>query len=75
MSNTEFFILLKMKDQDIEALRAAVDIPDAMLRYIRRPKEKGSGLIIAGETVVPFENKIPDDTKLYELTQTDAVVT
>lgn len=74
MSNTEFFILLKMKDQDIEALRAVVDIPDAMLRYIRRPKEKGSGLIIAGDTVVPFENKIPEDTKLYELTQTDAVL-
>ena len=75
MSNTEFFILLKMKDQDIEALRAVVDIPDAMLRYIRRPKEKGSGLIIAGDTVVPFQNKIPHDTKLYELTHTHGGVT
>lgn len=74
MSNTEFFILLKMREQDIEALRDVVDIPDAMLRYIKRPKEKGSGLILAGETVVPFENKIPKETKLYELTQTDAVV-
>jgi len=72
MSNTEFFILLRMKPQDIEKLSDVTEIPEAMQRYIQRPKQKGSGLIIAGDTIVPFQNPIPKNTKLYKLAQTDA---
>ena len=37
-----------------------------------KPKAKGTGLIIAGDTVVPFENPIPKNTKLFKLLETDA---
>jgi hypothetical protein len=37
-----------------------------------RPKAKGTGLIVAGDTIVPFENPIPKDTKLYQLVATDS---
>ncbi|MCD0064820.1 DUF87 domain-containing protein, partial [Streptococcus agalactiae] len=72
LSNSDFMILLKQKPQDIERLTQVIDIPDALIKYIKRPKAKGTGLIVAGSTIVPFENPIPSDTELYHLTQTDA---
>lgn len=72
LSNSDFMILLKQKPQDIERLTKVIDIPDALIKYIKRPKAKGTGLIVAGSTIVPFENPIPSDTELYHLTQTDA---
>ncbi|ELY5747369.1 DUF87 domain-containing protein [Streptococcus iniae] len=72
LSNSEFMILLKQKPQDIVRLQEVIDIPDALIKYIKRPKAKGTGLIVAGSTIVPFENPIPKETKLYQLTQTDA---
>ncbi|WP_413473845.1 VirB4-like conjugal transfer ATPase, CD1110 family [Streptococcus parauberis] len=72
LSNSDFMILLKQKPQDIVRLAQVLDIPDALIKYIKRPKAKGTGLIVAGSTIVPFENPIPKDTQLYQLTQTDA---
>ncbi|HEL2301930.1 TPA: ATP-binding protein [Streptococcus suis] len=71
LSNSHFMLLLEHKPQDIEPLRTVVDIPDGLIKYIKRPKSKGSGLLVAGSTIVPFENKIPKDTQLYQLTNTD----
>lgn len=71
LSNSDFMLLLEHKPQDIERLRTVVDIPDGLIKYIKRPKSKGSGLLVAGSTIVPFENKIPKDTQLYQLTNTD----
>ncbi|MDT2749368.1 ATP-binding protein [Streptococcus parauberis] len=72
LSNSDFMILLKQKPQDIVRLAQVLDIPDALIKYIKRPKAKGTGLIVADSTIVPFENPIPKDTQLYQLTQTDA---
>ncbi|MFH6760883.1 VirB4-like conjugal transfer ATPase, CD1110 family [Streptococcus suis] len=72
LSNCEFMILLKHKPQDLEKLKQVLDVPEALEKYITRPKQKGSGLIVAGSTIVPFENPIPKDTKLFDLAQTDA---
>ncbi|HFR3715351.1 TPA: type IV secretion system protein VirB4, partial [Streptococcus suis] len=33
--------------------------------------EKGAGLIKAGSTVVPFRNKIPLQTQLFDIMSTD----
>lgn len=72
LSNSEFMILLKHRKQDLQSLSQVIDIPEALIKYIKHPKEKGSGLIVAGSTIVPFENKIPKGTKLYNLAETDA---
>lgn len=71
LSNSEFMLLLKQKPQDIVRLKEILDLPDGLIRYIATPKKKGSGLLVAGETKVPFENTIPKQTKLYHITQTD----
>ncbi|WP_430596274.1 VirB4-like conjugal transfer ATPase, CD1110 family [Streptococcus gallolyticus] len=39
-------------------------------KYLVNP-EKGAGLIKAGSTVVPFRNKIPHHTKLFDIMSTD----
>ncbi|MGT2910674.1 VirB4-like conjugal transfer ATPase, CD1110 family [Streptococcus cameli] len=72
LSNSEFFILLKMKKQDIHSLRQIIHLTDEQIRYIENPKAKGTGLIFAEGKIVPFENPIPRDTKLFQLVETDA---
>ena len=53
-------------------LAAMYELTESQLRYVTKPKAKGTGLIIAGGTVVPFENPIPSTTKLFKLIATDA---
>lgn len=72
LGNSQFKVILKLEDLDLDALKSVVKLTDQQLQYIERPKAKGTGLIIAGNTVVPFENPIPKETKLYQLLATDA---
>ncbi|WP_270618969.1 VirB4-like conjugal transfer ATPase, CD1110 family [Streptococcus sanguinis] len=72
VSNSEFMILLKHKKSDLLALSRAITLTPTLIRYIEKPKAKGTGLIVAGQVVVPFENPIPKNTRLFELIATDA---
>ncbi|MBO4127340.1 DUF87 domain-containing protein [Streptococcus suis] len=72
LSNSEFIILLKQKPQDLKVLAETIHLTPALIRYVSKPKAKGTGLIVAGSTVVPFENPIPRDSKLFKLIATDA---
>lgn len=72
LGNSQFMVLLKLEGLDLAAIKRVVKLTDQQLRYIEKPKDKGTGLIIAGNTIVPFENPIPRDTKLYQLIATDA---
>ena len=66
------FILFKQKKTDIRLLAETINLTDALIRYIEKPKAKGTGLIVAGQTTVPFENPIPKHTELFRLVATDA---
>lgn len=70
--NSEFLVLLKQKKTTIPYLLQTINLTDALVRYIEKPKAIGTGLIIAGTTTVPFENPIPEDTELFRLVATDA---
>ena len=72
VSNSEFMILLKHKKSDLLALSRAITLTPTLTRDIEKPKAKGTGLIVAGQVVVPFENPIPKHTRLFELIATDA---
>lgn len=72
LSNSEFIVLLKQKLTDLPYLVQTINLTDALIRYIEKPKARGTGLIIAGSTTVPFENPIPEDTELFRLVATDA---
>lgn len=71
VSNCEFLVLLKLKRTDLEALSQVTPLTPSLERFVLRPKAKGTGLIVAGDTTVPFENPIPKETKLYQLVATD----
>ncbi|WP_074626975.1 VirB4-like conjugal transfer ATPase, CD1110 family [Streptococcus gallolyticus] len=70
--NSEFIVLLKQKKTTIPYLLKTINLTDALIRYVEKPKAKGTGLIIAGQLAVPFENPIPENTELFRLVATDA---
>lgn len=72
LSNSEFMIILKQKNQDLKVWEKIISLTDEQIKYIKNPKEKGTGLIYAGGVVVPFENPIPRESKLFALAETDS---
>ena len=53
----------------LEALIERFKLTEKQAMYLENTKV-GSGLIIAGGEIIPFSNKIPEDTKLFELMDT-----
>lgn len=72
LGNSQFKILLKLENLALTEAKKIVKLTEQQARYIERPKDKGTGLIVAGDIIVPFENPIPKDSKLYQLIATDA---
>ena len=72
ISNSEFIVLLRQKLVDLEYLSQVIKLPDNLLKFVGDRVTRGTGLISAGGIVVPFENEIPIDTKLFTLMNTDA---
>ncbi|EHG13667.1 TPA: VirB4-like conjugal transfer ATPase, CD1110 family [Streptococcus agalactiae] len=70
IANSEFMILLKQAKNDREELVHMLGLSKELEKYLVNP-EKGAGLIKAGATVVPFKNKIPHQTKLFDIMSTD----
>ena len=69
LSNSEFIIMLNQAATDREELARLLNISDLQMTHITNV-EPGHGLIKMGPNLVPFENKIPKDTKLYQLMTT-----
>jgi len=72
ISNSEFLVLLRQKPVDLEQLQRVIKLSPALLKYVGEKVPQGTGLISAGGVSVPFENPIPEDTRLFELLNTDA---
>lgn len=63
--NTDFVALLNQAPGDAEILAKKLKISPLQLRYITNSIE-GAGLICFGKTIVPFVDKFPKDTILYQ---------
>ncbi|HEM3467936.1 TPA: DUF87 domain-containing protein [Streptococcus suis] len=72
LGNSDFKILLKLDGLALQEVKKIAKLTDEQVSYIEFPKAKGTGLIVAGSTVVPFENPIPEDSQLFKLISTDA---
>lgn len=72
ISNSEFIILLRQKPVDLERLREVIRLTPKLLKYVGNRVPQGTGLISAGGIIVPFENPIPTNTKLFQIMNTDA---
>lgn len=70
ISNSEFIVILKQSDIDSMRMRQTIGVTDAQLEFVKN-SQSGTGLIKCGTTIVPFDNRIPKDSPLYDLYNTN----
>lgn len=69
LSNSEFIVMLNQAASDREKLAKLLNISNEQMSYITNA-DAGCGLIKYGSALVPFVNRFPRDTKLYQLMTT-----
>lgn len=69
LSNSEFVVLLNQAASDRAKLAKLLNISQEQMSYVTNADE-GCGLIKYGSALVPFINRFPKDTKLYQLMTT-----
>ncbi len=69
LSNSEFIVMLNQAASDREKLARLLNISSEQMSYITNA-DAGCGLIKYGSALVPFVNRFPKDTKLYQLMTT-----
>lgn len=71
LSNSEIVVMLSQAKEDKQALAELLDISEEQQEYIT-DAEPGNGLLRVGHAIVPFVNKIPENTQLYRVMSTKA---
>ena len=69
LSNSEFIVMLNQAASDRGQLAKLLSISNEQMSYITNA-DAGCGLIKYGSALVPFINRFPQDTKLYQLMTT-----
>ena len=69
LSNSEFIVMLNQAASDRDQLAKLLNISNEQMSYITNA-DPGCGLIKYGGSLVPFVNRFPNDTKLYQLMTT-----
>lgn len=69
--NSDFLILLEQKGEVLDALQQRFKLTEKETAYLQNNKV-GTGLIIAGNQIIPFSNLIPENTELFRLMDTSA---
>jgi hypothetical protein len=70
LANSEFVVLLQQKKNDLEQLVRLFELSPSQEVFLKTG-EKGSGLIVCGKKVIPFEKKIPQDNLIYKICSTN----
>ena len=69
LSNSEFIVMLNQAASDREKLAKLLNISAEQMSYVTNA-DAGCGLIKYGSALVPFVNRFPRSTKLYQLMTT-----
>ena len=70
LSNTQFVAMLAQNPTDRDQLSKLLQISPETMMYVTNPP-RGNGLIYAGSYgTIPFDARIPSDTKLYKIIST-----
>lgn len=69
LENAEFKILLQQKPQNLKIISEFFELSPSQESYLKTG-EKGTGLIICGKKVIPFDNRIPEIGKVYKTIST-----
>lgn len=71
ISNAEFVILLQQKPKDLEKLVTLFNLSDTQINCLNKGIDGvGTGLIILGNKVIPFDNTISKESYLFKLYDT-----
>lgn len=68
--NSDFVYMLNQAAGDRAILQEKLHISDEQLKYVTN-SGPGQGLIFFGDTILPFRDEFPRDTKLYSLMTTN----
>lgn len=69
LSNSEFIMMLNQAAPDRLELANLLNISSQQLSYVTNSDE-GEGLLFAGNSIIPFIDKFPTETKLYKMMTT-----
>lgn len=70
LSNSEFVVLLQQKKTDLDKVIELFNLSPSQSSYLKTG-EKGTGLIVSGKKIIPFDRRISKDSSIYNLCQTD----
>lgn len=69
LSNSDFIMMLNQATSDRMELAGLLNISNKQLSFVTN-SEAGHGLLFAGKSIVPFIDKFPQDTDLYQMMTT-----
>lgn len=69
LSNSDFIVMLNQATSDRMELAGLLNISEQQLGFVTN-SEPGNGLLFAGNSIIPFTNKIPQKNKLYDMMTT-----
>jgi len=69
LSNSDFILMLNQAPMDRIELEKMLNISAAQLTYITNA-DTGKGLLFSGNSIIPFVDEFPKDTKLYKMMTT-----
>ncbi|MBQ6252472.1 VirB4-like conjugal transfer ATPase, CD1110 family [Ruminococcus sp.] len=70
IENAEFKILLQQKPQNLKIISEFFELSPSQEAYLKTG-EKGTGLIICGKKVIPFDNRMKQQGVVYETISTN----
>lgn len=71
INNSSFVLMMSLAKFDRDTLSDLLQIAETQMDYVKNA-DPGCGLIYNGKTVLPFDNKYPKDSKIYQLVNTTA---
>ncbi len=71
LCNSEYITFFNQSEIEMEILRNTLRISDNLLEYVQNT-EPGCGLLkFGGKTIIPFDARLPKDSEMYKLTNTN----
>lgn len=69
LSNSDFIMMLNQAPMDRAELAKLLSLSDTQIGYVTN-SEPGNGLLFAGNSIIPFRDEFPRNTKLYQMMTT-----
>ena len=73
LCNSEFLMLLNLKENERHLLETELGISPNLMQYISNP-DCGCGLLKFGNRVIPCDGRLPKDSAMYQLFNTNFTV-